>query len=254
MTGLELAGIGAIAAIVGVLIGCVGIGGVLLVPSLSYLFDVPVQMGIASAMVAYIFTGIVGTTIYARHGSIKWKMALILFVSAGPAAFGGALAVSVTPGKWLEFLIACLIVFAGVHALKKGSASDDDTIPQTGAPKLLAMGAATGIGSAMTGTGGPLVLVPMSIWLGFPALTAVGLSQAVQLPIALSATAGNILYGTLNWQIAATLSVATIAGSALGARLAHAVPRERMRRFLAWVLLGVGGFVVTRLAWSQIVG
>ncbi|MEK9673751.1 MAG: sulfite exporter TauE/SafE family protein [Rhodospirillaceae bacterium] len=251
MSGLEIAGIGLIATFVGGLIGCVGIGGVLLVPSLYYLFAIPVHTGIAAAMVAYVFTGIVGTVIYARHGSVKWNMAFILFISAGPAAFGGAVAVSVAPGKWLELLIACLIVIAGINALRKSGDQSDEAIPQVATPKLLGMGALTGVGSAMTGTGGPLILVPMAVWMGFPALTAVGLSQAVQLPIAVLATAGNITYGTMNWTVAVILSAAMIVGSAIGAKIAHAVPRERLRLFLAWVLVGVGLFFVSRLIYGQ---
>lgn len=251
MTGLEIAAIAAIATGVGTLIGCVGIGGVLLVPSLAYLFGIPVQTAIAAAMVAYLFSGIVGTTIYARHGSIRWRMAFIMFASAGPAAFAGAAAVSITPGIWLELLIAILIVLAGINALRKGPEQSGATEPHVGPVRLLGMGAITGVGSAMTGTGGPLVLVPMAVWMGFPALTAVGLSQAVQLPIAILATTGNVLYGTMDWTIAGILSAALVIGSAMGAKLAHAVPRESLRLFLAWVLVLVGLFIVSRLIYSN---
>ena len=109
--------LGGLSVIVGVLIGGIGIGGVLLVPVLTYIFGIDVHMAIAAAMFSYLFSGLVGATLYARKRSINWKMALWLFAGAMPAAFMGALAVSAVPARGLEFLIAALIVFAGAHAL-----------------------------------------------------------------------------------------------------------------------------------------
>ena len=53
MTGIEIFAIGALAFGIGILIGCVGIGGVLLVPMLAYIFNVPVHESVAAAMFAY---------------------------------------------------------------------------------------------------------------------------------------------------------------------------------------------------------
>ena len=114
------------------------------------------------------------------------------------------------------------------------------------------MGAVTGIGSAITGTGGPLVLIPMAVWLRYPTLTAIGLSQAVQFPIALLATAGNMLYGNLDWLLGSVLASALILGAAIGARLAHAVPRNGLRSFLSWVLVVTGFLILGQLGYSHL--
>lgn len=251
MTGLEIIELAGVGLVVGTLIGCVGIGGVLLVPSLAYLFGVPVHTAIPVAMVAYVLSGAVGATLYARKGSIQWKPALWIIAGAAPAAFGGALAVSVTPGKWLEVLIATLIVFAGINALRKTKSLSVATAPTMGAASLSGIGAVTGVGSAMTGTGGPLVLVPITVWLGFPAITAVGFSQAVQMPIALSATVGNLMYGSIDWRLAAVLAPALIGGTVMGAKLAHAVPAETLRKILACVLVLVGCFLLGRFVFAS---
>jgi hypothetical protein len=239
---------------VGLLIGSVGIGGVLLVPSLAYLFGLPVHTAIAAAMFAYIFSGAVGAAIYARHGSIRWPVAGWILTGAAPAAFAGSAIVSVTPGRWLELLIAMLVIFAGVDAVRKGFREPDRAEPALGAPSLVLIGAITGLGSALTGTGGPLVLIPMAVWLGFPALTAIGLSQAVQLPIAALATAGNVMYGAPDWTAGLVLAAALSVGAAGGARLAHLAPREFLRTLLAWVLIAVGLFLTVRLALRAIEG
>ena len=105
--------LGGLSVIVGALIGGIGIGGVLLVPILTYTFAIDVHMAIAAAMFSYLFSGLVGATIYARKRSINWMMALWLFAGAMPAAFMGALIASAVPARGLEILIAALIIFAG---------------------------------------------------------------------------------------------------------------------------------------------
>ena len=89
----------------GLLIGCVGIGGVILVPALVFLAGIPIQVAIPAAMMAYILSGIVGTTMFAKNKSIHWGMAARLCAGAAPAAFAGAWAVSVVNPR---LLLACL--------------------------------------------------------------------------------------------------------------------------------------------------
>lgn len=252
MTGIEIFAIGALAFGIGILIGCVGIGGVLLVPILAYIFNVPIHESVAAAMLAYIFSGIVGTIIYARHGSIRWKMAILIIAGAGPSAFIGAALLSKTPSIWVEVFIASLILVAGANALIKNKEQSKDFEPKIKPAGLIGMGAITGLGSAITGTGGPLLLVPMAVWLRYPTLTAIGLSQAVQFPIAALATMGNVLYGNINWLLGSVLASALILGAAIGARLAHAVPRDGLRSFLSWVLVMTGLLIFGQLGYFHV--
>ena len=48
-------------------------------------------------------------------------------------------------------------------------------------------------GSSLSGTGGPLLLIPSLLLLNFPVMVAVGLSMAIQIPIAPFATLGHVL-------------------------------------------------------------
>ena len=77
-----------------------------------------------------------------------------------------------------------------------------------------------------------------------PLLTAVGLSQVIQLPVALAATFGNVLYGDLDLVLAGILAASLTVGSWYGARLAHILPREVLRRIVAVVLVFVGVFIL----------
>jgi uncharacterized membrane protein YfcA len=75
------------------------------------------------------------------------------------------------------------------------------------------------------------------------------LSQVIQVPIAVAATAGNLLYGTVNVVLAGILAVSLTVGSWYGAKFAHSVSRERLRRIVSIVLVMVGVFILCGVAW-----
>ncbi len=114
---------------------------------------------------------------------------------------------------------------------------------------MTAIGAFTGFVSSVTGTGGPLVLVPILVAASVPVLTAVGLSQIIQVPIAIAATVGNVLYGTLDLTLSGVLAVSLTVGSWYGAKLAHAVPRKTLRQIVSVVLIVVGIFILANVLW-----
>ncbi len=195
-------------------------------------------------MVAYILSGLVASAVFARHKSIHWRMAIWLCIGATPAAFAGAWAVSVLNPRLLEACLGLLTFLSGVNSLKTPRIADTPhTVPDKA---LLAVGAATGFLSSVSGTGGPLVLVPILISMSVPVLTAVGLSQAIQVPIAITATFGNVLYGKLDLVLGGVLAASLTVGSWYGAKLAHRVPRATLRDVVSAVLVVIGTFILAR--------
>lgn len=237
----------------GLMIGCIGIGGVILVPALAFVVGVPIHAAIAAAMFAYLLSGVIGTLVFAGNKSIRWDMTRWLWIGAMPAALAGALMASLAPGRVLELMIGLLTAASGAHSLLAPSPSDLESGRTLSNPSLAIIGAVTGVASAMTGTGGPLVLVPILMWLQLPVLTAIGLSQAIQLPIAVLATAGNVYAGSLDVSLGLLIGAGLSLGTWAGAKLAHAVPRSVLRAIVSVVLIGVGAMILVRLAmaaWS----
>jgi hypothetical protein len=103
--------------------------------------------------------------------------------------------------------------------------------------------------SSLTGTGGPLVLVPILISMKLAVLISVGLSQIFQLPVAIAATAGNLVYGQLDLALSAILAVSLSGGSWVGATLAHAVPRTVLRGIVSAALVLIGVFILGNVGW-----
>jgi len=230
----------------GLLIGCIGIGGVILVPALVFVGAIPIQRAIPAALLAYIVSGLVATVIFAQQKSIRWSMAAWLCLAAGPAAFAGAWAVKNTSPRLLEITIGLLTMLSGINSLRRDKHAESPTA-EISVPLLLVIGAGTGFASSVTGTGGPLVLVPILMAMKLPVLTVIGLSQAIQLPIAIVGTFGNYLYGELDWYLGLVLALALMVGSWQGARLAHVVPRELLRRIVSVVLFVIGVFILANV-------
>ena len=248
-SALGVFGLAVAVLFVGVLIGATGIGGILLVPIVAYLGNVPLHLTIASCNFSYLFTGLVGAIFYARKGSISWGMCLWLGLGAMPGAYLGAFTLSILSARALETIIAVLIVFSGIHAIVRDQ--DRKAARKTLAPALLVgIGAGVGIGSAVSGTGGPLVLIPILIWLELPVLVIIGLGQVIMVPIALLSTVGNLIHGQIDFILGGILAAIMMVGAYAGAEITHRLPADLLHRGVAIILIAVGALILARIGFG----
>lgn len=231
---------------VGLAIGCTGVGGVLLVPLLTYGLGMGVQGAIAVALWSYLWSGLVAVLLYARHASIDWRMASWACLAAIPGAFLGARATALLPGAALEALIALLLAGSGLQALRPRPMAMP-AARRLGRSGLLTLGGMTGFAAALVGGGGAFIVVPLLAALGQPTLIAIGLGQAIQIPIAATASLANLAAGRIDLLRGSLLAAALAAGIAIGAPLAHALPQRQLRRVLALAMLAAGVTMLARL-------
>lgn len=241
--------LGAVAAVVGLLIGTVGIGGVLLIPALKLLTPLSIQSSMATALFTFVFTGIVATALFQRRGSIDWRVTTPL--CAGGALFGfvGAWANSKLDAQALTLILALLIVFAGIYTLitpPGGRRAAFEGRARAQRNLLFVVGAVTGFGSGLTGVGGPALAVPMMMMLGFAPLATIGASQVVQILAAVSGSAGNVFHGSIDFELAAILTVFEIGGVCLGVYVAHAVNAKILRSGAGLLCVAVGTGLLVR--------
>jgi uncharacterized membrane protein YfcA len=236
--GLGLA-IAAVGAVLGIAIGATGIGGVLLVPILTLALDIDVKHAIAAALLSYLPTCLVAVILYARRGSIPWREAWFLCLAAVPAAWFGARAASIAPAALLETAIGALLLAGGLYALRTPRftpAGQSALSPAT----LIGLGATTGFISAMTGGGGAFVLLPVLLLLDTPLLAAIGMCQAIAIPISGLASVANLAAGLVDFGLATVLAVSLTLGIAIGTPIAHALPQQKLRRLLGSVVVLAG--------------
>lgn len=235
---------------VGTLIGAVGIGGILLIPALTAFAGLGIHEAMATALFTFIFTGMAGTAMFQRRGSIDWRITVPVCAGALLFAFLGAWANAHTSAKALGYALAGIIIFAGIYTLASwrglGNAAWHHR-PAAQRALLAGVGATAGFGSGLTGVGGPALSVPLMVLLGFPALTSIGTSQVIQIIAAVSGTLGNLRFGHIDFGVAAGVTLLEIAGVYVGARIVHAVNAGILRKFVAVLCIAVGGFLIMRL-------
>ena len=245
----DLAWLSAIAFGVGALIGAVGIGGVLLIPALVAFAALPLQTAMATALFTFTFTGIVGTVLFQRRGSIDWSVTRPVLVSATMFAFVGAWVNSIARPAVLALVLAGVIIFAGVYTLFTARWMRKPVFHENARAQrltLVAVGVVAGFGSGLTGVGGPALSVPLLVLCGFPALVSIGASQVIQIAAAISGTLGNLQYGSIDFGIAATVTLLELAGVLVGVRMAHAVDPAVLRISVAVLCLVVGTALIVR--------
>ena len=232
------------AVFIGGLIGSVGIGGVLLVPFLTAVAGLGVRESIAIAMASYIVTGIVA--ILQARVTGEWSRLRpyeLAMLATLPGAFLGGLAIAAIPDRIALLLLAAFLVVTGAWSLLRERLP---ALSGPGAEPGWPTGLFTGFASALTGTGGPAVLMPLLIWRGVPLLSAIALGQVVQLPIALAATVGNAAAGPFNLWIAILVAAGMVPGVVAGRWGATRLPLVLLSRFVAILLAGTGLLMAVR--------
>lgn len=233
-----------LAGMVGVLIGMVGVGGVLLPPGLVTLGGMGPHAATATSTWAFLFTGVVGTAAYAWRGVVPWPMLTRLAVGLVPAAFLGAAANALLPAPAVLLLLALLTLLVGVRQLLRPRAAGSGRGP--GSAGLVAVGVGVGFTCALTGTGGPVLLVPVLLALGVAPVRAVAVSQAAQLAIVVPASAGYLQAGVTDVRLGSLLGVLAAGGTVVGALLATRMRPARLGQVVALACTVAGGFLLVR--------
>lgn len=245
---MHLLFLGLITLIVGTLIGTVGVGGILLIPTLRAFAGLSTHVSMGTALFSFIFTGILGTWLYHRRGSIDWEVTAPLCLGALLFGHLGSLANAGAPARLLNLLLAAIIIFAGVYALKPHRTGIAD-VPGSKASRwtsLLAIGAAVGFGSGLTGVGGPVLSVPIMTAFGFHPLTSIAASQVVQITAAFSGSIGNFRHGFIDFSVAWWVTLIELAGVAVGVNLAHSASSSLLKKAVSVVCILVGGCIFIR--------
>lgn len=253
---LALAGTGAFA---GVLAGLLGVGGgIVIVPVLFFLFQ-GLGVSAGSAMVVATATSLATivptsiSSIRAHHARGNVDFALLRLW--GPFVFIGVLVgsygVSVAEGQWLTTLFGVIATLSALNMLlRAGSPALFQRLPGKAGQSL--MGGLIGLFSTLVGIGGGTLSVPTLTACNFPAHRAVGTAAAIGLIISLPAAVTLLIAGQTPADApAGTLGLVNLVGFAcivpltvlfapVGARIAHALDPNKLKKVFAVVLLITG--------------
>lgn len=217
---VQLIGVGLVAGLFSGLFG-VG-GGTVILPLLVLWLGFDQRLAAGTSLAAILPAASVGVISYAVSGSVNWIAALILAVGAAIGAqIGTALLPKISQAalRW-GFVVFLVLVIATLFAIVPSRAAVVEVTWGSGAG-LGALGLFTGIVSGLIGVGGGVIIVPgLMLLFGMSDLVARGTSLLVMIPTAASGLVGNLRYHNVDLRSAATIGIAAITMTALGAWLA----------------------------------
>ncbi|MTW20152.1 sulfite exporter TauE/SafE family protein [Allochromatium palmeri] len=266
MLVIELMAYLAIGALSGVLAGLFGVGGgAIMVPALMLLFgalglggDWMAHLAVGTSLATIIGTGAASTLAHHRRGGVRWDIVWPLAPGIVIGALAGAALAGWIPGLWLQRIFAVFLAYVGVRLLLTPAASVSASHPLPGRAGLAGVGGGIGMLSSLVGIGGGTLTVPFLGRHGLEMRQAVGTSAACGLPIALAGALGFVLTGWgraglpafstgfVYWPAVLAMLIASMPIAPLGARLAHALPVDLLKRLFGGLLL----LIAMRLAFS----
>jgi uncharacterized membrane protein YfcA len=104
-------------------------------------------------------------------------------------------------------------------------------------------GILVGIGASFTGLGGGFLMIPLLLFLGYPAQKAVGTSFMAIFVISISALIAHNKLDNVDYRIGILLGVGGVIGAQIGARLVEHVSTADFKRIFAVVLVGLAGYL-----------
>lgn len=237
--------IAAVCFLVGFLGAVTGVGGVLIPPVLMFADGMETHVAMGTALASFFPLSLLAAVMYARRGWYRPREALVFLLGGVAGGIIGGRLNAFVPGPPLVCLLACVIIFAGVAALRPHKQGEGRGF-WLSARGLLAIGVVTGLTAGLTGAGGPVLSIPWMVAVGHTPFFAVGSSMFMQLGTILSGSWGNARSGFIDWGILPWIMLMELAGCLLGLRVASRIPAELAKRAIGVLCAGLGIFLLLR--------
>lgn len=248
----------------GFLAGLLGIGGgMLMVPFIAIILtakgfpaDYTVKMAVATSLATICFTSLSSVRAHHKRGAVLWPIVGMLAPGILLGSLLGAQVAVALPGKALSVLFAVFVAFSATQMFMNRRPKPTRTLP--GRLGTFSMGGLIGLLSSLVGAGGAFISVPFMTWCNVKIHDAVGTSAALGFPIAFAGTLGYIwagqglpqmppgAVGYLYLPGLVVVSLASMAMAPLGARTAHRMDIQPLRKLFAVVLYILAAYFLLR--------
>jgi uncharacterized membrane protein YfcA len=244
--------------------GLLGIGGgMVLVPFITYILatrgfapEYIVHVAIATSLATIMFTSISSVRAHHQHGAVLWPVVKLLAPGILLGSWVGPWIGAHMNSAALSGFFACFVAMSATQMLINKKPAATRELPR--APGMFAAGGAIGILAGLVGAGGGFISVPFMTWCNVRIHNAVATSAALGFPIALAGTLSNIYHG---WDApglpagslgfvyvpaVVVISLASVLTAPLGAKAAHSLPVNSLKKIFALVLYALAAYMAYR--------
>lgn len=245
----------ALGAVAGFLAGLLGIGGGgMMVPILTSIFvaqGVPleqvVHLALGTAMAVMVITSVSSLRAHHRLGSVRWDIFRGLTPGIILGAFVTTFFAAAVPSKPLAVFFAAFMAFMSVQMMIDVKPKPSRELP--GRLGVSAVGFGIGGLSSLVAIGGAVMSIPFMVACNVKLQHAIGTSSAIGWPIAVAGAVGYLVNGLgtagmpdysvgfIYLPALATVAVAGVLTAPLGAKLAHRMPVQRLKKVFGVFLM-----------------
>ncbi|SPD76070.1 conserved membrane hypothetical protein [uncultured Desulfobacterium sp.] len=108
---------------------------------------------------------------------------------------------------------------------------------------LIASGILVGIGASFTGLGGGFLIVPLMLFMGYPAQKAVGTSFLAILVISVSALIAHNKLANVDYKLGILLGIGGVIGAQIGSRLVEQISTVNFKKIFALILVALASYI-----------
>lgn len=244
----------ALGIFVGFFAGLFGIGGgLVLVPVLSFMFEVQhpggaynLHLALGTSMASILYTAASSAHAHHLHGAVNMRIVRDITPGLLLGTLLGALFASRVSQFYLAIFFALFVYFAAAQMLVGFKPAASRQLP--GRIALMLVGIGIGAICSLVSIGGGTLSVPYMRWHNIPLKQAIGTSAALGFPIALGGTAGYIATGLAQQTLPTgalgfvylpallMLAAGAMFTTRLGAQAAHSLPAKPLRYAYAALL------------------
>lgn len=248
----------ALGAAAGLLAGLFGVGGgIIIVPMLVIAFgyqhipqELIMHLALGTSLASIMLTSVSSARSHHLRGGVNWAIVKKITPAILIGTYLGSLCAGYLSKHFLQMFFAVFLLLVSVQMFSGKKPKPTRHLP--GLPGMSAVGGVIGVVSSLVGIGGGTLSVPFMLMHNVPAHTAIGTSAAIGFPIALAGTVG---YLTSGWNnpllpeyavgyvyLPALLGMVLVSvlTAPIGARIAHGLPVDKLKRGFAVFLLIIG--------------
>jgi len=256
----------ALGAFAGILAGMLGVGGgVIIVPVLTFIFTAEhlpdahiLHLALGTSLASIMFTSVSSLRAHHLRGAVDWFVVRRISFGIVVGTFAGSWVAAQLSTRFLKVFFVVFLYYVAIQMLLNIKPKPHRQLP--GSAAMFGIGGFIGAISSLVGIGGGSMSVPFLIWCNVAIHRAIGTSAAIGFPIAMAGAAGYLLNG-----LSSTLprysvgfiylpalfgvAVASIVTAPLGAKLAHTLPVDILKKVFALLLIVMGSKMLLSL-WS----